>query len=92
MKNSTPAKTRKAGRPKGSKTTSKKTIPQSAVHCPSCHSTSYEVIKKLNEQIYSGVSPAGEKYTSIIRRSVQCKHCSQRFLTIEKPFDPAKWV
>lgn len=84
-------KRKRRGRPRGKKNEPQPTAHQVLARCPRCGCTGHEVVKRIGEQHYAGVSRTGECFTSIVRRRVRCRSCDQMFIRIERPFDPAKW-
>lgn len=66
--------------------------PASADRCRACDSTDLVVLRKLGEQQYAGVGPDRKRYTSIIRRRVQCRHCGQVQVVVQRVYDPTKWI
>lgn len=59
--------------------------------CRVCDATDLVVLRKISEQEFAGHGPDGKPYTSIIRRRVQCRHCGQVQMVMQRVFDPMKW-
>jgi len=65
---------------------------RTAPRCPRCDATDHAVIRINQVQEHAGITPAGERYTSVERRRVRCQACGQHYIRTDRPFEPDKWA
>jgi len=70
-------KTKKGGRPKGSKNAPVAYTRVDTGRCPRCGSTERDPYYQRMEQEYNGTEPDGQPFTHIVRRWTKCAECRQ---------------
>lgn len=79
----TKTKTRRRGRPEGTRNSPHKVVEVVPGQCPHCHSTDRESIRVINEREMPGTSPAGSPRTHIVWRRVRCKACEAYYTEMQ---------
>ena len=89
----TKKKTKRTGRPRGSKGKKKPAVFVHPVKCPTCGGTNCKVQPGSAPIVkhVAGVLSSGDRFTSIVWRNKVCSDCGQHFRERTYQFDPAAW-
>jgi hypothetical protein len=56
-----------------------------------CENDTFDVLNHLQSTPFAGSLPDGTKYTTVVRKWVQCRQCGEKSRLMQWEFNPADW-